>query len=148
MMSVRIQPLASAERGEWESLARAYKDFYRTVLPDAAYERTWRRLMTGDGIHGLGARLDGRLVGITHFLYHTGIWAPRACYLEDLFVAPAARGRGAARALIEAVARQARADGAGRLYWLTHETNATARMLYDRVARCSGFVEYEYPMET
>ena len=147
-MGVRVQPLASAERGEWELLARAYKDFYGTVLPEAAYGRTWQRLMAGDGIHGLGARLDGQLVGITHYLYHTGIWAPRACYLEDLFVAPVARGQGVARALIEAVAQQARSDGAGRLYWLTHETNATARRLYDRVARCSGFVEYEYPMET
>ncbi|HQR47925.1 MAG TPA: GNAT family N-acetyltransferase [Steroidobacteraceae bacterium] len=146
-MSLLIRPLGASERGEWEPLARAYKDFYQTVLPDTAYDGTWRRLTAGDGIRGLGARLDGRLVGIAHYLYHTGIWAPRACYLEDLFVAPAARGQGVARALIEAIAQQARADGAGRLYWLTHETNATARMLYDRVARYSGFVEYEYPMD-
>lgn len=140
-------PLGVSERSEWEPLARAYKDFYQTVLPDIAYDRTWQRLMAGDGIRGLGARLDGCLVGIAHYLYHTGTWAQRACYLEDLFVAPAARGQGVARALIDAIAQQARADGAGRLYWLTHETNATARMLYDRVARYSGFVEYEYPMD-
>jgi GNAT superfamily N-acetyltransferase len=145
-MTVRIQRLASSDRSEWEPLARAYKDFYKSVLPDIAYESAWQRLIAGDAIHGFGARLDGRLVGITHYLYHTGIWAPRACYLEDLFVAPAARGQGVARALIEAVAQRARADGAARLYWLTHETNSTARLLYDRVARCSGFVEYEYPM--
>ncbi len=127
-------------------LARGYKAFYETVLPDTAYSQTWNRLTSADGIHGFGAREDGRLVGITHYLFHTGIWARKSCYLEDLFVPPACRGRGIARGLIEAVARRAREEGAGRLYWLTHQQNTTARVLYDRVARFSGFVEYEYPL--
>ena len=142
-----VQPLVAADREAWELLARGYKAFYESVLPDAAYERTWQRLLQRDGIHGLGAWLDGRLVGITHYLFHTGIWSPRACYLEDLFVAPAARGRGVARALIEAVAAEAREAGTRRLYWLTHETNATARALYDQVAKRSGFLEYEREIE-
>ena len=147
VLEVRVGPFAPAERAEWEALARGYKTFYQTVLPDSAYELTWNRLLQADGIHGLGARVKGRLVGITHYLFHTGIWASRACYLEDLFVAPSSRGGGVARALIEAVAARARAEGAGRLYWLTHEHNATARALYDRVAKSSGFLEYEYPLE-
>ena len=145
-MSFEVTPLAANDRSEWEQLARAYKAFYETQLPDAAYARTWDRLMSVDGIHGLGARDDGRLVGITHYLFHTGIWAHRSCYLEDLFVDPACRGRGIARGLIGAVAQRAREEGAGRLYWLTHQQNATARVLYDRVATFSGFVEYEYPL--
>jgi len=124
-------------------LARAYKAFYETVLPDADYERTWSRLMSADGIYGYGALAEGTMVGIAHYLFHTGIWARRVCYLEDLFVDPAGRGRGVARALIEAVARRSREEGAGRLYWLTHQQNTTARLLYDRVAKFSGFVEYE-----
>jgi GNAT superfamily N-acetyltransferase len=142
-----VEPFASADRADWESLARGYKAFYQTNLPDPAYESTWNRILQGDGIQGLGARVSGRLLGITHFLFHTGIWARKACYLEDLFVAPDARGQGVARALIEAVADRARAEGAGRLYWLTQEHNATARALYDRVARYSGFLEYEYPLD-
>lgn len=143
---IEVLPLAASDRGQWEALARAYKAFYLTDLPDSAYEDTWQRLLRRDGVRGLAARSDGRLVGITHFLFHTGIWSRSACYLEDLFVEPAARGRGVARLLIEAVAEHARREGAGRLYWLTHETNATARALYDRVAARSGFVEYEYPL--
>jgi GNAT superfamily N-acetyltransferase len=146
MTQIEVLPLTASDRGPWEALARAYKAFYRTDLPDSAYEDTWQRLARRDGIRGLGARTDGRLVGITHFLFHTGIWSPCACYLEDLFVETAARGRGVARMLIEAVAEHARAEGAGRLYWLTHEANATARALYDRVAARSGFIEYEYPL--
>jgi GNAT superfamily N-acetyltransferase len=145
-MQISVEPLVAADRQEWEVLARGYKAFYDTVLPDSAYEETWQRLLARDDIHGLGARTEGRLTGITHYLFHTGIWSRRACYLEDLFVEPAARGGGIARALIEAVAERARQDGARRLYWLTHETNGTARRLYDRVAKCSGFVEYEFPI--
>jgi GNAT superfamily N-acetyltransferase len=145
-MGHEIRALVAADREEWERLARAYKAFYQTVLPDAAYERTWQRLLQHDGIQGFGARVGGQLVGITHYLLHTGIWTPKVCYLEDLFVQPAARGQGVARALIDAVAHSSRSVGATRLYWLTHETNATARTLYDRVAKYSGFVEYEYPL--
>jgi GNAT superfamily N-acetyltransferase len=145
-MDVEVVQLEADDRNEWEVLARGYKTFYETVLPDSAYAQTWNRLLSAVDIHGLGARSDGRLVGITHYLFHTGTWARKSCYLEDLFVTPACRGRGIARGLIEAVARRARDQGAGRLYWLTHQQNATARTLYDRVARFNGFVEYEYPL--
>lgn len=145
-MGAEIRTLVAADREQWERLARAYKAFYQTVLPDSAYEQTWQRLLQQDGIHGFCAQVDGRLVGMTHYLFHTGIWTPKVCYLEDLFVEPATRGQGIARALIDAVAHFSRTAGATRLYWLTHETNATARALYDKVAKYSGFLEYEYPL--
>ncbi len=86
-------------------------------------------------------------MGIAHYLFHASAWAERVCYLQDLFVAPEARGKGAARALIEAVADAAREGGAARYYWLTQEHNATARALYDRVARFRGFIRYDYPID-
>jgi len=147
-MGFEVVPLAPGHRGEWEQLARGYKTFYEIELSDAEYARTWNRLMSVDGIHGLGALEDGHLRGITHYLFHTGTWTKKSCYLEDLFVDPACRGRGIARGLIEAVARRAREEGAARLYWLTHQQNVAARMLYDRVASFGGFIEYEYPMST
>jgi GNAT superfamily N-acetyltransferase len=145
-MIIEVRPFEDDDRARWDTLARAYKAFYRTVLPDSTYDRTWQRLRLRDGIHGLGAHVDGRLIGISHYLFHTGIWSAQSCYLEDLYVEPERRGQGVARALIEAVAASAREHGATRLYWLTHESNATARALYDRVAAASGFIEYEYPM--
>ncbi len=87
------------------------------------------------------------MIGLVHFLFHEHGWTPGpACYLQDLFVDPAARGTGAGRALIEAVATVAREKDASRLYWLTQAGNATARQLYDRLARNSGFIVYQYPM--
>lgn len=143
---IEIGPLRAADRETWEVLARGYKAFYRDPQPDEAYEVTWRRLADGTELHGLGARLDGTLVGIAHYFFHPAFWSGEACYLQDLFVAEAARGRGAARALIERVAGAARDRGADRFYWHTQESNARARLLYDKVARFSGFIRYGYPL--
>ena len=106
----------------------------------------WRRLAAGTELFGLGARLDGRLVGIAHYVFHPAFWSGGACYLQDLFTDEAARGRGAARALIEGVAAAARERGADRFYWHTQESNARARVLYDKVARFTGFIRYAYPL--
>jgi GNAT superfamily N-acetyltransferase len=141
-----IAPLTPADRGEWAVLARGYKAFYEDPQPDSVYERTWTRLMAGDGIKGLGARLDGRLVGIAHYMFHPNSWTADVCYLQDLFTAPDARGRGVARTLIDAVADAARAHGCAKYYWLTRDSNETARALYDKVARFKGFVRYDYPL--
>jgi GNAT superfamily N-acetyltransferase len=143
---IEIAPLREADRAAWEPLARGYKAFYRTEHPDARYDETWGLLIEGERIHGLAARLDGKLVGIAHYLFHAQTWSADACYLQDLFTAPEARGRGVATALIEAVAEAARTRGADRYYWMTKQDNETARALYDRVASFKGFVRYDHPL--
>ena len=143
---VTIAALCPDDRAEWEILARGYKAFYRDPIPDEHYQRTWERLMAADELHGFGARDGNRLVGIAHYLFHPTVWQGEACYLQDLFTAEIARGKGVARALIEAVADAARKRGAGRYYWLTAEDNATARRLYDKVARFKGFIRYDCPI--
>jgi len=141
-----IAPLAPADRARWEVLSRGYKAFYRTELPDSAYAATWRRLMRGDVVHGLGAHQGGQLVGIAHFFFHAHVWAEDVCYLQDLFVDEEVRGRGVARALIEATARAAQERGVPKLYWQTKEDNVRARALYDKVGRFNGFIRYDYAL--
>lgn len=143
---IQIAPLVPADRSEWERLARGYKAFYATDIPDARYEATWRALIAGERVHGLAARSDGRMAGIAHYLFHAQTWAPDACYLQDLFTDPDMRGRGVATALIEAVAAAARARGAIKYYWLTKADNERARALYDRIAAFKGFLRYDYPL--
>ncbi|MBI1776779.1 MAG: GNAT family N-acetyltransferase [Proteobacteria bacterium] len=145
--AIAITPLAPADRARWEDLARGYKTFYETELPPSRYEATWQRLLRGDGIYGVGAHLDGALVGIAHYLFHAHVWMDDICYLQDLFVDERARGRGVARALIERVAEAARQRGAPRFYWQTRQDNARARALYDTLARFNGFIRYDYPVE-
>jgi GNAT superfamily N-acetyltransferase len=140
---MEIGPLTSADRQQWEGLFRGYIDFYARTLPDERYDEAWEEFQSGGRMHALGARLDGRLVGIAHFFIHANTSGPDVCYLQDLFTAPESRGHGAATALIEAVAAWAREHGCGRLYWSTHESNARARRVYDRVAANRGFIRYE-----
>ena len=144
---MHIGPLVASDHDRWHVLARGYKTFYNTPLADAAYDTAWARILANETLFGLGATVNGDLVGITHFLFHTSTWTPTVCYLQDLFVDPEVRGKGVARALIESVATAARTHGATRLYWLTHDHNATARTLYDKVAQYNNFIRYDYPME-
>ncbi len=142
-----IDRLTAADRARWTELWTGYLTFYNTVLPPEIYEATWTRLLAGTDLHGFALRRDGRMVGLVHYLFHPHAWTTQpACYLQDLFVDPAVRGTGGGRMLIEAVAEAARARGAARLYWTTQDGNATARLLYDRLAKFTGFIKYDYTL--
>jgi GNAT superfamily N-acetyltransferase len=144
---IHITPLRPSEHARWAELWSEYQVFYGVELPAAVSESTWQRLHDGR-VHGLGARNsnDG-LIGIVHFLYHQDTWSTAsACYLQDLYVEPAARGTGCGRMLIEAVAESARKAGANPPYWLTHQSNSVARHLYDRLAQNQGFIHYLYSL--
>ncbi|GIL01610.1 MAG: GCN5 family N-acetyltransferase [Alphaproteobacteria bacterium] len=144
-MSIHVRFAEPDDRSQWEALWRGYQQFYETDL-SAGTDALWRRLMhaSGDGPYALVAVGDDHvLLGLAHYLYHATTWseAPR-CYLNDLFTAPQARGRGVGRALIEAVYDRADRHGAGQVYWLTQQFNATARRLYDEVATVTPFIKY------
>jgi GNAT superfamily N-acetyltransferase len=146
MASIVIRPLESADHADWRRLWTAYLTFYETRVSEEVYQTTWKRLFTESEFEPKGflALLDGKPVGLVHFLYHRSCWSLEGnCYLQDLFTDPEARGSGAGAALIEAVRRHAKERGVKNVYWMTHETNATARKLYDRVARRTGFIEYD-----
>jgi len=141
-----IETLKPADRAVWERLFEGYNTFYERVLPAEIYDRAWKEFQDGSRIHALGARLDGELVGIVHFLVHASTTSEDVCYLQDLFTAPEVRGRGVARALIAAVRDWATEQGCSRVYWHTKQDNHTARRLYDQVAENRGFIHYVIPL--
>ncbi len=147
--AITVGRLAPSDRRAWEALFHAYNDFYRSQYPPAVYDRAWAEFQADEDMHALGAWRGGELVGITHFFVHvTTTSLLDSCYLEDLFTAPQARGAGVGRALISAVAAWATEQGCGRVYWHTHETNATARRLYDKMASLPGFIMYSMDLPT
>jgi GNAT superfamily N-acetyltransferase len=144
-MLIVARPEAN-DRAAWEDLFRAYIDFYERSEPQSMYDRAWEEFGRDDRLHALVAKVDDHVVGITHFLEHPSTSSADVCYLQDLFTAPAARGQGVGRALIEAVAEHARQLGCARLYWQTKTTNTVARRLYDSVTDDSTFTVYRLPL--
>jgi GNAT superfamily N-acetyltransferase len=148
--TVTVRPIARDDFAPWKPLWDGYNAFYGregpTALPDAVTQTTWRRFFDpAEPVHALVAELDGRLVGLTHYLYHRSTTrAEGVCYLQDMFTAPDVRGRGVGRALILRVYDEARAAGVTRVYWQTHTSNAPGRLLYDKVAQHQGFIVYAH----
>ena len=143
-----IREVAREDYDAWLPLWDGYNAFYGrsgpTALDPAVTAVTWDRFFDpAEPVHALVAERDGALVGLVHYLFHrtTTMIAP-TCYLNDLFTDPGARGGGVGKALIEAVYARAHTAGSTRVYWSTHETNATAQRLYDHVAQKSGFIIY------
>ncbi|MGJ7582302.1 GNAT family N-acetyltransferase [Variovorax sp. RHLX14] len=145
---ILIRPVTAADFEKWTPLWQRYNAFYgrsgETALPESITDATWARFLAPEEpMHALVAESADGIVGLAHFLFHRStIQLNPTCYLQDLFTTESARGKGVARALIEAVYQHAADAGAARVYWQTHETNRTAMQLYDKVAEKSGFLVY------
>jgi GNAT superfamily N-acetyltransferase len=145
-MDVRVRPLEAKDKAQWFALFKGYIGFYQATVPEEVIETTWSRLIeAAPDSHVALVAVDetDTPIGLAHVLFHRSTWSPTLyCYLEDLFVDPVRRKKGAGRALIEATYREADARGCTRTYWVTQEFNYAARALYDQVATKSPFVQY------
>ncbi|WP_110948301.1 GNAT family N-acetyltransferase [Pseudomonas bohemica] len=148
MSDVQIRPVTADDHDAWLPLWQAYLTFYKTELADAVTQSTWRRFLDRDEpTNAALAWQDGKAVGMVHFIYHRSNWSiDWSCYLQDLLVTLEQRGTGVGRKLIEYVYATAKKDGADKVHWLTHETNATAITLYERIAERPGFIQFRKPL--
>lgn len=147
-LAVTVRPLRAEDEDAWRMLWKAYLAFYESAVEEEVYASTFARLLGDDprDFNALVAVCDGRIVGITHYLFHRHAWRiEEVCYLQDLYADPDVRGKGVGRALIEAVYAAADAHGAPTVYWLTQTFNETARQLYDRIATVTPFIKYQRP---
>lgn len=144
-----IRFATKADYDQWRPLWDGYNAFYgrsgATALPDEITQTTWARFFDpAEPLHCFVAEQDGKLVGLAHYMFHRSMIAIEPiCYLQDLFTMPATRGQGVGRALLDAVAEEAKAAKSSRLYWHTHQTNTTAQALYDKLAEKTGFIVYK-----
>jgi GNAT superfamily N-acetyltransferase len=148
MMELTIRKPYQEDFEQWLALWDGYNEFYGRSgdkrLDPLISRTTWTRFFdVYEPVHALVAEGDGRLIGLSHYLYHRStITVEPSCYLQDLFVSPECRGNGVARKLIESVYSIAKTNGCSRVYWQTHETNHTAMQLYGKLAERSGFLVY------
>lgn len=143
-LPLTIRPVAQHDRAQWYDLWRGYQAFYKVDLTVAVTDATWTRFFDEtEPVHALVCADGDNLLGLVHYIFHRNTWMVEpVCYLQDLFTSGAARGRGVGRGLIEAVYEAAAAKHCSRVYWNTHESNAQAMLLYDKIATQSGFLQY------
>jgi GNAT superfamily N-acetyltransferase len=148
MAELIVRSVRPEDYEQWLPLWDGYNAFYGrsgpTALAPEITRVTWQRFFDHyEPMHALVAEQEGRLLGLAHYLFHRStISIEPNCYLNDLFTSADARGKGVGRALLLEFYDRARKAGNARVYWLTHETNATARLLYDKVADSTGFIVY------
>lgn len=149
---VRVRPIEPGDYAAWRPLWDGYNAFYGRSGPAALDERitaqTWQWFFdANEHVHALVAELDGRIVGIVHFLFHRSTSrSADVCYLQDLFTDEACRGRGVGRALIQRVFDTAKQAGSSRVYWTTYATNVAGRALYDKMTEYRGIITYAHEL--
>jgi len=143
---IQIRRLMARDHSEWHALWAAYLDVYSTSVPEAVYTATFGRCLDRHVTdqQAFVAKEEGRLIGLVHIIYHPHHWRiEKVCYLQDLYVIPESRGKGAATALIKAVYEAADMNGTPSVYWMTQAFNHRARRLYDNIANLTPFIKYQ-----
>ena len=144
MPIIRVRAAREDEYATWMPLWRGYQAFYKVDIAEDVSRSTWQRFFDpAEPMHCDFVEVDGVVRGLVHSIDHRSCWTTGDyMYLQDLFVAPGTRGLGLGRSLIEHVYAEAAARGCSRVWWLTHESNIGAMVLYDRIADRSGVVQY------
>jgi GNAT superfamily N-acetyltransferase len=139
-----IRDAIPADEAAWRGLWQGFLDYYGVSLAPEVTDFTWQRLMSPQSpLKARLALLAGQVAGFAIHQHHPSTWVlGDDCYLEDLFISPAARGKGLGRALIDDLVLHARSKGWKRLYWNTDASNETARRLYDSFTPDDGHVRY------
>ncbi len=145
-MAFEIRPVRDRDFFNWLPLFASYGEFYGTPVPDEKALLVWSWI--SENQHGVSALVaedeDGTLVGLAHFrTFPRPLEGGTGIYIDDLFVAPDARGKGIATALIERVTDIARSQRAGIVRWVTAPDNDEAQILYDKVAKRTDWLTYD-----
>ena len=143
--TVSVRSVDPSDEPRWRELFRGYRDFYRLEESEEVVSRVWGWLMDpGHECQALVAESPDGIVAIGHYRRFSrpstgtvGIW------LDDLFTAPEARGKGAARALIQGLTGIAGAEGRSVVRWITADDNHQAQALYEQVATRTHWVTYD-----
>ncbi|WP_151723657.1 GNAT family N-acetyltransferase [Acinetobacter ursingii] len=142
---MNIRPVTKNDFNEWLQLWKGYQVFYKSTISDEITKTTFDRFQDArEPVYCLVIEnQEKQLIGLVHYLFHRSTWTiENYCYLQDLYVDPKHRASGLGRKLIEAVYAEAEKNHCSRVYWLTQENNDQARMLYDRIADQTGFIQY------
>lgn len=139
-----VRKIQNADKPQWLELWQGYLHFYRADVSAQVTDHTFERLCEDQQVYGLVAEdRNGNLLGFMHLIFHPSTWSSAGyCYIEDLYVSPAGRGKKVSEKLFEQAYQLADEKGCDRIYWMTQEYNAPARSLYDKIGKRSSFIVY------
>jgi GNAT superfamily N-acetyltransferase len=143
--AVTVRPIEPRDEARWRVLWTGYHRFYEREATEKHTKYAWQRIMDPKvAMHAIVAdRAGDGVIGMANYLIHDNTWTlTPVCYLQDLYVDPDKRAKGAGKQMIDWLVAQMKANGWARLYWNTKETNYRARGLYDKYTPHSGFLRY------
>lgn len=146
MSAVRILPLESRHRADWERLYAGYAAFYKVDQTPEMRATVWGWIH--DPAHEVKALVaedaEGHAIGLAHYRpYARPLRAGYGGFLDDLFVDPAARGTRVADALIARLCEIGREKGWNVIRWITADDNYRGRGVYDRMATRTMWITYD-----
>lgn len=148
MDNFKTSLVTSHDRSEWLSLFHGYAGFYDVPISADTAEKVWSWLLDPDHVlEGLLVRNEqGRAVGLVHVrACPRSLSASDVGFLDDMYVAPEARGSGAADALFEGLRIMATERGWPVIRWITQHFNERGRAFYDRyTGGSSDFIMYQW----
>lgn len=141
---MQLRKIVEQDYEGWLQLWHGYQEFYKVNLSPELSQLTFSRLLNENEEMGCFViEQEQELIGLVHYIFHRSTWTEgNYCYLQDLFVKKDSRSKGLGKQLVEAVYTEAEKQNCSRVYWLTHETNYQARILYDQLADNTGFIQY------
>ena len=145
-MTTTVRRVDDGEFFTWLDLYTGYGEFYDSPLTDEKAVLVWSWLT--DPTHELEAYFAlneaGEPIGLAHVrVFSRPLAGSRGLFLDDLYVAPGARGQGAATAILETLRTRAQEEGLSVVRWITAGDNAAAQRVYDRVAEKTEWVTYD-----
>ena len=140
-----MRPARAADADQWAELYRGYRTFYRLLPDEQVVQRVWSWVQDpANEVNSMVALAGAHLVGLAN---HRRFARPSSgtvgLYLDDLFTAPAARGRGVGGVLLQELTRLADREGLSVVRWITAADNDRARHLYDSAATLTTWVTYD-----
>ena len=138
--TIEIRGFCDGDRMGWDVLWQRYQDHLRRHVSRRITDLTWQRLVApSGGLFGLCATFDTyRFGGFVHYGYVRSTWRENpVCQIHDVYVAEDCRGRGAGRALVEAVYKEADSAHCEQVIWFMPQSDMRAKILFDKVASTS-----------
>ena len=144
-MKIKVYPLQSDDRNQWEKLYHCYAEFYEMPMTEEILNNVWSWIFSEEKFYcALAKNSEGQALGLMHYReMPCPLRGAKAGFLDDLYVDTTFRGTGTVDALFNYLNQQAKTQGWRFVRWITADNNYRGRNVYDKIATKTHWVTYE-----